>query len=159
MRLPRRPGWEYGTPHSGTPVDHTADEQGRRPQYGHMVTRTTAVLAALAVGTGHFLFQIWLRDLGGSATDAHASATVVAFTLAGFVAAAWLRLPRLRPLLAIVGVVALTGAWGSVADIDAAGAGVSAIAYLAAANALLAVGVVELAGALGIRLQPHAARA
>jgi hypothetical protein len=124
-----------------------------------MLTRTTAVLAALAVVAGHFLAEIWLRDLGGSAVDTHVSATVVALSLSGLVAVAWLRLPRLRPLLPAVGLVALTEAWSGLADIDAAGAGVSAVAYLLAANALVGIGVVELAGALGIRLQPHTARA
>jgi hypothetical protein len=124
-----------------------------------MLTRTTAVLAALAVVAGHFLAEIWFRDLGGSAVDTHVSATVVALSLSGLVAVAWLRLPRLRPLLPAVGLVALTEAWSGLADIDAAGAGVSAVAYLLAANALVGIGVVELAGALGIRLQPHTARA
>jgi hypothetical protein len=124
-----------------------------------MLTRTTAVLTALAVVAGHFLAEIWLRDLGGSAVDTHVSATVVVLSLAGVVASAWLRLPRLRPLLAVVGVAALTQAWSGLAEADAAGAGVGAVAYLAAANALVAVGVVEVAGALGIRLQPHTVRA
>jgi hypothetical protein len=124
-----------------------------------MLTRHAAVLAALAVAAGHFLAEIWLRDLGGTATDDKASATIVALTLTGLVAAAWLRLPRLRPLLTLAGAVALSGAWSGVAEADAAAVGVSAIAYLVAANALLAAGVVELAGALGIRLLPHPARA
>jgi hypothetical protein len=124
-----------------------------------MLSRNVAVLAALTVAAGHFLAEIWLRDLGGTAFDDKASATIVALTLAGLVAAAWLRLPRLRPLLTLVGAVALTGAWNGVADADAALVGVSAIAYLAAANALLAAGVVELTGALGIRVLTHPARA
>jgi hypothetical protein len=140
------------------PVGHTAAPRCRGDSLD-MLARNAAVLAALAVGTGHFLAEIWFDDLGGTTSTDKASATIVALTLAALAALAWRQLPLVRPVVMPVGIGALTSAWTAVAEADALAAGAGAVAYLAAANVLLAAGVVELAGALGIRVLTHPARA
>ena len=124
-----------------------------------MNARTAIVLSALAVTAVHFLDEVWLRDSSGTAFDAKAGATIIALSLPALVALAWARLPRSRPLFAFVGLFVVSGAWSNLIGADASGGEVTSLAYLAAANALLAVGIGELANAVGARLHTQPARA
>jgi hypothetical protein len=123
-----------------------------------MNARTAIVLSALAVTAVHFLDEIWLRDSSGTAFDAKAGATIIALSLPALVALAWTRLPQSRPFFAFAGLFIVSGAWSNLIGPDASG-GETSLAYLAAANALLAVGIGELVSAVGTRLQTQPARA
>jgi hypothetical protein len=124
-----------------------------------MNARTAIVLSSLAVTAVHFLDEIWLRDSSGTAFDAKAGATIIALSLPALVALAWTRLPLSRPFFALGGLFLVSGAWSNLIGPDAAGGEIASLAYLAAANALLAVGIGELVGAVGTRLQTQPARA
>jgi hypothetical protein len=124
-----------------------------------MNARTAIVLSALAVTTVHFLDEIWLRDSSGTAFDAKAGATIIALSLPALVALAWTRLPQSRPFFAFAGLFVVSGAWSNLIGPDASGSDLTSLAYLGAANALLAVGIGELVRAVGTRLQTQPARA
>jgi hypothetical protein len=123
-----------------------------------MTTRTAVVLAALAVMAVHFLDEIWLHS-DGDAVGARLGGTVLALSLTGLAALVWARLPVMRAAFVVAGLVTVSGAWSGLVGADAGGIGITGLPYLAAANALLAVGIVELAGRFGSRTQPHAAGA
>jgi hypothetical protein len=123
-----------------------------------MTTRTAVVLAALAVMAVHSFDEIWLHSTGDT-VGAQVGGTVLALSLTGLAALAWVRLPVVRAAFVVVGFVTVSGAWSDLVGADAGGIGITGLPYLAAANALLAVGIVELAGTIGARTQPHAARA
>ena len=123
-----------------------------------MTTRTAVVLAALAVMAVHYLAAIWLHS-DGDTVGAQLGGTLLTLSLTGLAALAWARLPGLRPAFVVAGLVTVSGAWSDLVGADAGGIGITGLPYLAAANALLAMGIVELAGVLGTRTQPHAARA
>ena len=124
-----------------------------------MNARTAIVLSALAVTAVHFLDEIWLRDSSGTAFDAKAGATIIALSLPALVALAWTRLPQSRPFFAFAGLVVVSGAWSNLIGPDSSSGEITSLAYLAAANALLAVGIGELVSAVGTRLQTQPARA
>ena len=123
-----------------------------------MTTRTAIVLAALAVMAVHYFDEIWLHSTGDT-VGAQVGGSLLAISLTGLAALAWARLPVVRAAFVVVGLVTVAGAWSDLVGADGGGIGVTGLPYLAAGNALLAVGIVELAGALGTRTQPHAARA
>jgi hypothetical protein len=124
-----------------------------------MSTRTTVVLAALAVVAVHHLDETWLQGSNGDAIGARAGATLLALSFTSLAALAWVRLPRLRAAFAFGGLIAVSGAWSGLIGADAGGTAITGLPYLAAANAVLAVGLAELVALVGTRLQPHAARA
>jgi hypothetical protein len=124
-----------------------------------MSTRTALVLAALAVVALHHLDETWLQGSNGSTVGARMGATVLALSLTSLAALAWARLARFRAAFAVAGLASVSGAWSDLIGADAGAAGITALPYLAAANALLGVGIAELVAVLGPRMQPHAARA
>jgi len=110
-----------------------------------MTSRTAIVLAALVVSLAHLLSRAWLSDDGDPA-----GATVGALVILGAAALVWLRAPRWRAAMAPLGFLLLAAAWhGPVADLaagEASALDVVGLAQVAAANALLAVGLWEVVG-------------